>query len=106
MYSSSDGEKQFIVGVVSQGIKANKQAHPCDPGTIIAYPPIYPHLDWIRALMGDERCITNTFRIEPSGLWAHLLAIAMSILCIALTAYLILTERIKNSNDLNDSPSK
>ena len=103
MYSSSDGEKQFIVGVVSRGIAA-KNARQCDPGTTVTYPPVYPHLDWIRALMGDERCITNTFRVE--WLWAHSLAIGMSILCITLTAYLILTERITNSNDLNHLPSK
>ena len=91
MYSS-DGKKQFIVGIASSISRENRTGLACEPNSTALYMLVYPHLDWIRSLIGDERCIANAFQLEPEKLWAHLQAVALSILSIALTTYLILTD--------------
>lgn len=91
MYSSG-GMKQFIVGVSSSTYQLNKTGLFCEPGSTAVYVWVYPHLDWIRHLIGDERCITTAFQLDPKKLWVNLLAVAQSFLIIALAAYLIVCE--------------
>lgn len=100
----SDGGKQFIVGVGSRLYQETNHGSVCEPGSIAIYTRIYPHLDWILNLIGDERCITKAF--QPETPWTHLQPVALSILSIALVAlvaYLIIVELNKPRND---SPSK
>ena len=91
---SDDGMKQYIVGVTYAVGKVKTGDTPplmCEHGSIEMYTPVYEHLDWLQNLIGDERCITNSFQFEPEKVWPHLQAIVLSILSIALI--IALTQR-------------
>ena len=89
MHFSSDSGRQLIVGVLHGGNASERQLE-CNPGTLANYAPVYEHLDWIRSMIGDERCITNSFQFEPEKVWPHLQTIALCILSISLIIALIL----------------
>lgn len=68
---------------------------------------VYPHLDWIRNVIGDEACFTNAFQFKLRNHWVHLLAATLSMLIVALVTSLILSEIRKPSNNLAPkSPTK
>lgn len=88
MYSK-DGLKQFIIGVYTSRSWLNRPSKTeiCVPGETSIFVLIYPHLDWIFSLLGDERCISNASRWGPRK-FAHLSATVLAILSFTLIVYL------------------
>lgn len=65
----------------------------CTPGQTQSYVAVYPHLDWLRKLLGDERCILNAPSWRPekfARVGAHLSAIVLATLSTFLIVGLII----------------
>ena len=95
MYSS-DGVKQFIVGVAHASDKNSTSELFCEHGGTAVYAPVFEHLDWIRSFVEDERCIANALQLEPKKLFPYLQAIFLAILSISLIVHHIQSE-LKNA---------
>lgn len=95
MWSSSDETKHYIVGVLAANYIDDKDLIDlidCKPGTMAIYVSVYPHLDWIRSLVGNEMCLMNRWRWKWKEFALYLPVVALSTLATCLIGRLLITE--------------
>ena len=90
---SRDGSKHWIIGIAKGIVLEGDQ---CEPNITAIFVPVNEHLDWIRILVGDEMCITKRLRLGSERVVSYLQVVALCIIAIALSGYIIASGRKPN----------